>query len=341
MAVRTVYGPVPSRRLGRSLGVDPIPLKTCNWNCIYCQLGRSRPLTSERREYIPADHIVQEVRGALSSRGESAVDWITFVGSGEPLLHSGIGELVRGVRSMTDISLAVITNGSLLYRPEVREAVLPVQAVLPTLDAGSEALYRRINRPHPDTTFEKHIRGMEAFRREFSGRLFVEVMLLQGVNDTSSALEDIAEVLAWVAPDEIHLVVPTRPAVEPWVRAAGRDGIHRAESILARAGKIRSSHLKGRVFNRISRAPEVEELTEIIQRHPMTDTQVRETVERWSPDRSSEILEQLRSSSKVRTVVRDRQTYWVSSTSHFPEGDPIKTKEPGEDPVRGRKGRYR
>ncbi len=338
MAVRTVYGPVPSRRLGRSLGIDPIPLKTCNWNCIYCQLGRSRPLTSERRAYIPTDHILQEVREALTRHGPRDVDWITFVGSGEPLLHSGIGDLVRGVRSITDIPLAVITNGSLLYQPEVREAILPVQAVLPTLDAGSEALFRRIDRPHPGSTFEKHIRGIETFRREFAGLLFVEVMLLAGVNDGRVALEDMAKVLARIAPDEIHLVVPNRPAVEPWVRGTDRDGIRRAEEILARAGRVRSSHLRGRVFNRISRAPEVEELTEIIQRHPMTDTQVRETVERWAPERSAEVLEHLRSSSTVRTVVRDRQTYWVSSSAHFPEEGPIDTERKDRAFGKRRKG---
>ncbi len=318
MAVRTVYGPVPSRRLGRSLGVDPIPLKTCNWNCIYCQLGRTRPLTLARRAYIPIDHILREIRGTLEQQAPESIDWITFVGSGEPLLHAGIEDLVRGVRDLTDIPLAVITNGSLLYRPEVRAAILPVQAVLPTVDAGSEALYRRINRPHPETTFERHIQGLEAFRREFPGRLCVEVMLLAGINDTAAELEEIAGVLVRIRPDEIHLVVPTRPAVEPWVRAAGWDGIHRAEKILARAGEVRSRHLKEQRFERIAQTPEVEELAEIIQRHPMSDRQVRQTVERWAPDRVPEVLAGLRTSGRVRTVVRGGRTYWVSTDAHFP-----------------------
>ena len=132
-----VYGPIPSRRLGRSLGVDPIPLKTCNWNCIYCQLGRSVPLTNERRAYAPQVAILDEIQAVLGRHQPGDIDFISFVGSGEPTLHSGIGWLIRQVKAMTSIPVAVITNGTLLYLPEVRADLLPADVVMPTLSAGT------------------------------------------------------------------------------------------------------------------------------------------------------------------------------------------------------------
>ncbi len=144
-----VYGPIPSRRLGSSLGVDPIPLKTCNWNCVYCQLGRSVPLTNERREYVPRTEILAELHAALANHLPGEIDFISFVGSGEPTLHLGIGWLIRQAINATSIPVAVITNGALLHQPDVRADLLPADVVMPTLCAGTAELYRRIHRPHP------------------------------------------------------------------------------------------------------------------------------------------------------------------------------------------------
>ena len=132
-----VFGPIPSRRLGQSLGIDPIPLKTCNWNCVYCQLGRSTPLVNERKNYFVPEAILAEVQAALAAHRPGDIDWITFVGSGEPTLHASIGLLIRQVKTLTDLPVAVITNGSLLYLPEVRQELSAADAVLPTLDAGN------------------------------------------------------------------------------------------------------------------------------------------------------------------------------------------------------------
>ena len=135
--MRFVYGPIPSRRLGRSLGVDPIPLKTCNWNCIYCQLGRSVPLLHERAEYAPRQEILDEILAAVAHHAPGEVDYITFAGSGEPTLHSGLGWIIRHIKEQTAIPVAVITNGSLLYLPEVRADLLAADVVMPTLCAGT------------------------------------------------------------------------------------------------------------------------------------------------------------------------------------------------------------
>ena len=146
-----VFGPVFSRRLGMSLGIDPIPQKTCNWNCVYCQLGRTTPLTGHRGEFVPAREILSEVHDRLASLDPEGLDWVTIVGSGEPLLNSGIGALIRGIKATTKVPLAVITNGSLFSLPEVRKEILPADAVLPTLDVGSAELFRLLNRKESTT----------------------------------------------------------------------------------------------------------------------------------------------------------------------------------------------
>ncbi len=166
--MKYVYGPVASRRLGQSLGIDPIVLKTCNWNCVYCQLGRSRPVVNRRKSYCPAAAILAEVEAALDAHHPDEIDWVTFVGSGEPTLHTEIGELIRRVKALTEKPVAVITNGALLYLPDVRAELSAADAMLPSLDAGNPGLYRQINRPHPAVTFHRLLDGLIAFPRDVS-----------------------------------------------------------------------------------------------------------------------------------------------------------------------------
>lgn len=175
-----VFGPVPSPRLGQSLGIDPIPFKTCNWNCVYCQLGRTAPLTNERRDYFPPDEILTQVKMALDAHQPGEIDWVTFVGSGEPTLHASLGRMIRQVKSLTHVPVAVITNGSLLYLPDVRDELLAADAVLPTLDAGSEALYRTINRPWPELTFERLVEGLITFRQAYARKLWIGAQRRRG-----------------------------------------------------------------------------------------------------------------------------------------------------------------
>ncbi len=161
--MKYVFGPVPTRRLGQSLGIDPVPLKTCNWNCVYCQLGRSLPMTIEQKDFFPAEEILTEVKNALESHQPGEIDWITFVGSGETTLYTSLGWLIREVKKLTNLPVAVITNGSLLYKREIRQDLLAADAVLPSLDAGTPELYQLINRPYPTLSFESLLNGMIAF----------------------------------------------------------------------------------------------------------------------------------------------------------------------------------
>ncbi|OHD81589.1 MAG: hypothetical protein A3J97_07025 [Spirochaetes bacterium RIFOXYC1_FULL_54_7] len=236
-----IFGPVPSRRLGRSLGIDPTArpgsAKACNWNCVYCQLGSTHHLMAERQRFFQPEAMLDELRKALVELAD-AVDWVTFVGSGEPTLNIDLGIMLRGIKAMTELPVAVITNGSTLSLPEVRADLAGADAVLPTLDAGNELTYLRINRPQHHYTFQSHIDGLTAFRQEYRGKLWLETMLVAGLNDDESSLEQLASIVEDIAPDELHLVLPTRPPTEPWVLPTDAEGLLRAMAILGRVTKV-------------------------------------------------------------------------------------------------------
>lgn len=315
--MKYVFGPVPSRRLGQSLGIDTIPLKTCNWNCVYCQLGRTLPLTNERREYYPAEDILLEAEQALRSHASGEIDWVTFVGSGEPTLHSRVGELIRRVKGLTPLPVAVITNGSLLYLPEVREELSVADAVLPTLDAGTAALYRKINRTHPETTFERLVEGLVAFRDTYQGRLWVEVMLVSGLNDTSQALEDIAKVLKRIKPDAVHINLPTRPPCETWVQPPDEEGLMRAISILGNVAEV--VHPAEGSFDLNGYEDVVDAIVGIVTRHPMRQEELERTLKDYPPGQVKEVLETLKDSGRVQVVERLGVRFWSAVPSVYPD----------------------
>lgn len=205
-----VFGPVPSRRLGRSLGVDIVPLKVCSYDCIYCQLGRTAIKTVERKEWVATSAVLDELKRKIDTRP----DYITFSGSGEPTLHSGLGEIIEHIRSITKTPVAVLTNGSLLWQPEVRAQVAMADVVMPSLDAGDELLFQAVNRPHPDITFEKLVAGLGQFRREFAGQYWLEVLVLAGYTDLPAHVEKIAELVGRIQPDRVQLNTAVRPPAE-------------------------------------------------------------------------------------------------------------------------------
>ncbi|MFZ5821996.1 MAG: radical SAM protein [Chloroflexota bacterium] len=312
-----VFGPVPSRRLGQSLGIDTIPLKTCNWNCVYCQLGRTVPLTNERREYIPREEILAEVEQALAAHHPDEIDWVTFVGSGEPTLHSGIGWLIRRVKARTEKPVAVITNGALLHVAGVREELSAADAVLPTLDAGDAALYRRINRPHPEVTFERLVDGLSEFRHEYRGKLWVEVMLVRGLNDSEETLRGIAAALEGIRPDEIHINLPTRPPVETWVAPPDEEGLLRAMSILGEVARV--VHPAEGHFDLGGYANVVDAVIGIVTRHPMREDELRKALSRWSSADVDSTFQALEYSGRAQVVERYGCRFWSASPSHYPD----------------------
>jgi wyosine [tRNA(Phe)-imidazoG37] synthetase (radical SAM superfamily) len=312
-----VFGPVPSRRLGQSLGIDTIPLKTCNWNCVYCQLGRSVPLVNQRRNYFLPEAILAEVQMALAAYEPGEIDWITFVGSGEPTLHAGIGLLIRQVKALTDRPVAVITNGALLYLPELRTELIAADAVLPTLDAGTPKLYRTINRPHPDITFERLVRGLIAFREQYTGKLWIEVMLVRGLNDAEPALQEIAAILRQIEPDAIHINLPIRPPAEPWVQPPDENALRRALTILGDiAQMVRPAQ---GTFNLAGGTSVSAAMISLITRHPMSDEELRQTLKQWAPQQVEEVLTFLLASGQAQVVERSGTHFWSAAASHYPD----------------------
>lgn len=311
-----VYGPIPSRRLGRSLGVDPIPLKTCNWNCIYCQLGRSTPLTNERAEYIPRAAILAEIEETLARHASGEIDYISFVGSGEPTLHVGLGWLIRAVKERTSIPVAVITNGVLLHRTDVQTELLAADVVMPTVSAGAPALYRKIHRPHPEASFERLVQGLTTFRRLYQGQLWIEVMLIRGVNDSEEALAALASTLSEIQPDQVHIVLPDRPPAEPWVLPADQEGILRAEAILGPIAHIVHPFSNGIHVNDYASAGEA--IVGIVTRHPMSFAQLVSALNTWTPDEIQAALDALEQTGVVRPVDRLGMRFWAAATAVFP-----------------------
>lgn len=311
-----VFGPVPSRRLGQSLGIDTIPLKTCNWNCAYCQLGRTQPVTHTRKDYFSPTDILAEVKQTLAAHKPGDIDWVTFVGSGEPTLHASIGWLIEQVKTLTDIPVAVITNGSLLYQPRMRHDLAAADAVLPTLDAGTPELYRRINRPHPEATFERLVTGLVDFHRQYNGRLWVEVMLVRGLNDTEQALQDIATILRHVEPDEIHISLPTRPPAETWVQPADDEGVLRALAILGEVAHV--LHPAAGSFDVSGAESVADAVIGIITRHPMRQEELERTLEQAAPGQGDDVLAELEKSGRAQVVERYGVRFWSAAPSHYP-----------------------
>lgn len=310
-----VFGPVPSRRLGKSLGIDPVPLKTCNWNCVYCQLGRTRPLTNQRREYIPCQDLLAEIGQVLSDHQPGEIDWVTFVGSGEPTLHSSLGWLIRRVKQICSLPVAVITNGSTLYLPEIRLALSDADAVLPSLDAGNPRLYRKVNRPWPELTFNRLLEGLIAFRQEYTGKLWLEMMLVQGLNDTEEALTEIASAICRIQPDRLHINLPVRPPAEAWVCLPGESSLQRAQAILGTIADIVLPALSQPVT--CYPADLESTILGIITRHPMQETELCSMVGRWTPVDVHEALDALRTSQKVCLIERYGKQFWSAASASY------------------------
>lgn len=208
-----LYGPVPSRRLGLSCGIDIVPLKVCTLDCIYCQLGKTVQTTIERKDYLPIEPVLVEIKDALAEGLEA--DFITIAGSGEPTLHSRLGELIDGIKKLTNIPIAILTNGTLLHRKDVRTDCAKADVVMPSLDAVDEQTFRRINRPHSVISIENLISGLCAFRKEFPGQIWLEIFFVEGINTSSDQIARIKDVIELINPDKVHLNTAVRPTADP------------------------------------------------------------------------------------------------------------------------------
>ena len=260
-----LFGPVPSRRLGRSLGVDLIPPKTCPYHCIYCEVGPTTCQTRQRFSY-QTEAIIEELADYLKDPGVRP-DVITLAGSGEPTLNLGLGRIIREIKAMSPIPVAVLTNGALLYLPEVRRELAAADVVLPSLDAARAETYAAINRPLPELSFESLLDGLTSFRREYRGRIWLEVMLLKGLNDTEAELALLRRALAEIAPDRIQLNTAVRPVVEAAALPLDRQEMEAAASYLGGPVEIIASFSRADIAG--GQCPD-EDFVAMLSRRPMT-----------------------------------------------------------------------
>ena len=221
MQYNYLFGPVPSRRLGISLGVDLVPMKTCTLNCIYCECGESTNLTLERKEYVPFTTVKKEL--SLYFENNPVPDYITFSGSGEPTLNSRIGDVLNFIKNyIHDIPVALLTNGTLFSQKQVREDIKAATVIIPSLDAATEKVFRKINRPSPHLKVDKIIEGLIQLRKEYRGKLWLEIFIVPGMNDTEQELTALKQAIDKIEPDQIQLNTLDRPGPVPTLRAATR-----------------------------------------------------------------------------------------------------------------------
>lgn len=265
-----LYGPVPSRRLGRSLGIDPVPFKTCTYDCIYCQLGHTTNKTMERRSYAPVKDILDEMKTKLAS-GERP-DYISIAGSGEPTLHSDIGELIGMIKNMTSIPVAVLTNGSLLYLPDVRAALMRADLVIPSLDAGDEKMFQYVNRPHPDISFDNMVNGLTEFTRDFPGQVWLEVLLVSGVTGMAADVGKIADLAKIIEPKRVQFNTVCRPAAEEFACAVEKNQMKNLARLFAGVVDIINDDESGDLSVTAANDTVGEDIVSLLARRPCTLT---------------------------------------------------------------------
>jgi wyosine [tRNA(Phe)-imidazoG37] synthetase (radical SAM superfamily) len=305
---RYVYGPVPSRRLGRSLGLDLVPFKTCTYDCVYCQLGRTTNKTLERKEYVATEEVLVELKRNLAAG--AVPDYISLAGSGEPTLNAGIGDLIGKIQGLTDIPVAVLTNGSLLWMSEVQDALMEADLVLPSLDAGDEHLFRYVNRPHGDIPFETMVDGIAAFTKRFSGEVWLEVLLLAGVTGIPTEVKKIAALAERIRPARVQLNTVSRPPAEEFALPLSTDQMLALKDIFSREVDIISgSERDGARVSAFTEAGDLDILA-LLSRRPCTSEDiaiglgihVMEALKR---------LEALIAAGKVNTAVTDGRSYYT------------------------------
>ncbi len=231
-----LFGPVASRRLGTSLGVDIVPLKTCTQNCIYCQLGINAEQTIERKEYVPIDDVLSELKECIDQGLEA--DYITLSGSGEPTLNSGLGRLIDGIKELTETKVAVITNGTLLSDPQVRRDCSGADLVMPSLDAADAATFAKINCPHADINFNAFVEGLCKFRNEYSGQIWLEVFFIDGINTDDTSIDQIKAIADRIAPDRVQLNTAVRPGADTDVGAVNADKLTQIAKKLGESAEV-------------------------------------------------------------------------------------------------------
>ncbi len=297
MELKYIFGPVPSRRLGKSLGISPIPRKTCNYSCIYCQLGRTDKMTGERKEFFPLKDIINEFKEYLKESFD--FDVVTIVGEGEPTLYSKLGELIKEVKKITDKPVAVITNGALLSSKEVRDELMNADIVLPSIDGYNEETAKKIDRPLGTIHFKDELEGLIEFSKEYKGQLLLEIMLISGINCDKNSIGHFKEILKKIKYDKVYLNTPVRPPAESFVKVVSQEEMKYA---VEKLGGISIDMLSsGEFFSEIEDSYEA--ILNIIRRHPMNQFEINSFLNSRKEKLRYNIFEKLESDEKINCIL--------------------------------------
>ena len=299
-----LFGPVPSRRLGRSLGVDLIPFKTCTMNCTYCQLGETTCSISERGDYVPMQDVLAELDRWKATDGRA--DHITLAGSGEPTLHVHFSDVFRWAKDNTSIPSVLLTNGTLLHDPKVREEAAMADKVKVTLSAWDEASFQQIHRPAQGVTFDLLVKGEQAFRAEYLGELSVEVFIVEGVNSQFSNVQQIAEVVRSISPDRIDINTAVRPPAIEGIAASTPEHLHALAELFGPKAEVVAS-FKTQGFEALEISEEA--LLGLVKRHPATCKQLARDFN-LPEDKVFRTLKHMVAANILRTDQRDNETYY-------------------------------
>lgn len=306
--MKYLFGPVPSRRLGISLGVDLVPHKVCTLNCIYCEVGRTTNLAIERKEYIPINEVIEELQNYLDQKPE--LDFITFSGQGEPTLNSGLGKVIDFIKdNYSQYKIAVITNGTLFWDREVRNEVFRADVLLPSLDAVSESSFLKINRPNKNLNIDKIIEGLIKLRTEFKGKIYLEIFLVPKINDTKDELTLLKNISAKIKPDLIQLNTLDRPGTKSFVEPVPKEKLQEIKEffkplpvkIIAKA----KTRKQIKSFNKNIQ----QQILDTIRRRPCTDKDLSEILN-LHLNELNKYLSELIDNGKIITDKRERGLFF-------------------------------
>lgn len=311
---RKIFGPVPSRRLGRSLGINNIPSKYCSYSCIYCQVGRTKNLTIKRRKFYDVSSILNELIPVLNRLGEKSIDYITFVPDGEPTLDINLGKIAREIREITNIPLAILTNSSLLFMEDVRNDLTYFNLVSLKIDSVIDKIWRKINRPYGKLDINKILEGIIEFRDIYNGKIITETMIIKNINDSIENFKSNIDFISGIDVDKAYISIPIRPPAEKWVLPPTKDKIVEAHEIYREKLGDRVELLikpEGEKF--LSSTGEiVEDFLATISVHPMREDYAYKFIEK-SGEIPSKILKKLLEEKKISRIKYRGKYFYIKS----------------------------
>lgn len=291
-----VYGPIPSRKLGKSIGVCPIEEGHCNYSCVYCQLGNIKKMKNKVESYFPPEDILKEFKEYI--KNDIDYDVVTIVGDGDPSLYADLEELVLGLKEITDRPIALISNGALLVEESFRRALMHVDIVLPSIDATSEEMFKKINRPHGTIKYRDYIEALTSFSKEFKGQLWIETMIVKGINDNKEFYLDLKDILEKIDYDKLYISTPVRPPTEDFVKEPSEEAIDEAIEIL---GGISINKLSAQSFGS-GIEDDYEAIISIIKRHAMNQFEITSFLQDRKNQDPENILKRLDKDENVEVI---------------------------------------